>query len=155
MATLADDVIYLPPDSPRVSGQDAVGTYMQTAFFDLFTGDFDARFVNLQVLGSTAVAEGAFDFALTPKAGDDQMNLVGKFYECFPKGSQWLLALHLCDLESRRATGMRIRFGRELLGSTLRSLERWAIRLIRLQRRTANLAPNQSSRRHRFQGPTT
>lgn len=102
LATLAGDVIYLPPDSPKISGREAVGEYMQSAFFDAFEGTFGARFLSLEVLGSTAFAEGAIDFALTPKGGGDELNLAGKFMNVFRKDTDgtWHYIYAIWNLDS-------------------------------------------------------
>ena len=58
--TLTDDVVFMPPDSPRLSGRQAVVDWAKSGFFDPFTIRFQAAFDEVQVFGSQAVATGSF-----------------------------------------------------------------------------------------------
>jgi uncharacterized protein (TIGR02246 family) len=89
--TLTDDVVFMPPDSPRLSGRQAVVAWVKRDFFEPFTIRFQAAFDEVQVFGSQAFAPGSFSLDLTPKVGGKQIQTTGKFMNVFRKqaDSSW------------------------------------------------------------------
>lgn len=86
-ATLADDVVFMPPDSPVVSGKAAVVAWVKRDFIDPFKIQFQAKFNEVHVFGSLAFASGSFTLDLTPKSGGKQIQTTGKFMNVFRKQS--------------------------------------------------------------------
>ena len=99
--TLADDVVYMPPDSPRVSGRDAVAAWMKQAFFDQFESNFQVQYDKVQVFGTEAFAVGSFTVELTPKSGGEAQKLTGKSVNAFRKqaDSSWKYTLAIWNLD--------------------------------------------------------
>jgi len=83
--TLTDDVVFMPPDSPRLTGREAVVAWAKRDFFDRFKIKFQAAFDEVQVFDSQAFAPGSFSLDLTPKAGGKQILMTGKFMNVFRK----------------------------------------------------------------------
>jgi uncharacterized protein (TIGR02246 family) len=83
--TLTDDVVFLPPDSPRLNGRQAVVDWAKRGFFDPFTIRLQAAFDDVQVFGSQAVARGSFSLDLVPKAGGKHIQTTGKSMNVFRK----------------------------------------------------------------------
>ncbi|HUE84726.1 MAG TPA: DUF4440 domain-containing protein [Vicinamibacterales bacterium] len=83
--TLTDDVVFMPPDSPKLIGREAVVTWVTRDFFGPFTIQFRATFDDVHVWGSQALASGAFSLDLTPKAGGTPLRTTGKFMNVFRK----------------------------------------------------------------------
>lgn len=83
--TLTDDVLFMPPDSPKLIGREAVVEWARRDFFDKFEIQFQAAFDDVLVWDSRALASGAFSLDLTPKAGGAQIRTTGKFMNVFRK----------------------------------------------------------------------
>ena len=58
---------------------------MKRDFFDPYDIRFQAKFDDVQVLGSQAVAPGSFSLDLKPKAGGEQVQRTGKFMNVLRK----------------------------------------------------------------------
>jgi uncharacterized protein (TIGR02246 family) len=83
--TLANNVVWMPPDAPKISGKKAFVTWLKGAFFDPFKVNLKVKHDSVQVFGSQAVATGAFAVELTPKSGGPMVKAVGKHMELFKK----------------------------------------------------------------------
>lgn len=81
--TPSPDVVDMPPDSPAVSGKEAVVAYMKEAFFELYESTFQVQFDDLEPFGNSAVARGSFSLVLKPKAGGEAASMKGKFMNTF------------------------------------------------------------------------
>jgi ketosteroid isomerase-like protein len=82
-ATLAEDVVGLPPDTPKVTGRTAFADFINDNFFSPFDIDFDAQFEDGAVNGTEAWARGFYTLDLTPRAGGDTVSIRGKFMNTF------------------------------------------------------------------------
>ncbi len=82
-ATLTEDVEWIPPDSPPISGRDAVGEWAREGFFDSFDLHFQSEFARLVEAGSEVFAPGGFSLKMTPKAGGEPSIATGSFFNIF------------------------------------------------------------------------
>ena len=77
MSLLSDDIIWMEPNQPAIVGKDAVWGIVGAFFSDLdmerVTGVDEVR-----VAGDWAYVRGTYEFRITPKAGGDTMEEVGK-----------------------------------------------------------------------------
>jgi len=83
LGTLTEDIVFLPPDHPLVSGKNAVRAWAKETFFDPFRMKLDVSFDEIEVLGDTAHAYGRFTLFLSPTGGGSDIEMVGKFIDIF------------------------------------------------------------------------
>ena len=83
LGTLTDDVVFLPPDQPRIDGKDAVRLWVKENFFDPFRMMLNLRFDDLDVVGPVAYGHGRFTLPLTPKSAGSGTEMTGKFVYLF------------------------------------------------------------------------
>jgi ketosteroid isomerase-like protein len=94
LETLTDDVVFLPPDEPRIDGKDAVRPWVKENFFDAFRMVLNLSFDELDVVGPMAFAHGRFALPVIPKPAGSGRKMTGKFvylFRCLPDGS-WKFA---------------------------------------------------------------
>jgi ketosteroid isomerase-like protein len=82
-ATLAEDIVGLPPDTPKVTGRTAFADFINDNFFIPFEIDFDAQFEDGAVDGTNAWTRGFYTLDVTPRAGGDKIAIRGKFVNHF------------------------------------------------------------------------
>ena len=101
VGTLTDDIVFLPPDQPLVTGKNAVRGWIKENFFDPFRMKLNFSFDEIEVVGSTACTYGRFTLALSPTAGGADTQLVGKFIDIFSRGSDgtWKFARVIFNLD--------------------------------------------------------
>jgi uncharacterized protein (TIGR02246 family) len=87
LGTLTDDIVFLPPDHPLVSGKDAVRAWAKETFFDPFRMKLNLSFDEIEVFGDTAHAYGRFTLSLSPAGGGSDIEMVGKFIDIFRRES--------------------------------------------------------------------
>jgi ketosteroid isomerase-like protein len=85
--TLTDDIVLMPPDTPRVTGKQAVASWIKTAFFDRYSLEFDFSWEEIQEFGTHAVVSGPFSLKMTPKSGGESVAVKGKFLDLCRKDS--------------------------------------------------------------------
>jgi uncharacterized protein (TIGR02246 family) len=92
--TLAHDAVFMPPDSPKLTGKEDILAWVKRDFFDPYHVRFQMKFDDVQVVGSQALAPGAFTLGLTPRAGGATMSRAGKCMNVFRKQADgsWKLA---------------------------------------------------------------
>lgn len=83
--TLADNVVWMPADAPRLVGKKAVMAFTKTAFFDPYRIKLGVKLKKVQIFGSQAFAPASFSLDLTPKAGGDTIKATGKAMHEFRK----------------------------------------------------------------------
>jgi len=83
LGTLADDVMYHPPEQPRITGKNAVHLWLKETFFDPFRMRLGLTLDELEVLGSLAVGHGRFALLLAPRAGGSDTRMTGRFIHIF------------------------------------------------------------------------
>src|SRR5215470_11485198 len=71
LGTLTDDIVFLPPDQPLVSGKNAVCAWAKETFFDPFRMKLNVSFDEIEVLGDTAHAYGRFTLFVSQTACGD------------------------------------------------------------------------------------
>ena len=87
VATLADEITYLPPDHPTVVGKKAVETWARRDYFDKFKTSMKFTLDRVEVTGPVAIAWGQMTMGLTPKQGGSEIVLVGKFFDVLKRGT--------------------------------------------------------------------
>jgi ketosteroid isomerase-like protein len=83
--TLDDDVVFMPPDAPAVSGKETVVQWVQSAVFDLFHQKLQMNLGQAQVVDAEALVTGSFSLEMTPKSGSNTVKGVGKHMAVFKK----------------------------------------------------------------------
>ena len=79
--SLTDDVVFMPPDTPKLAGKRAVGSWMTTEYFDRYRVEFDFSYEEIQEFGTHAVVSGPFSLKMTPKSGGETEAVRGKFLD--------------------------------------------------------------------------
>ncbi len=94
MATLTDDIKFMPPEQKSAAGSDAVRTWAVQNFFDPYDVDLKFSFDELEIGESWAYGSGPFREVLTPKGGGERLELVGKFIDVFRRNAdgEWRFA---------------------------------------------------------------
>lgn len=93
METLSDDIVFLPPGHPPVSGKDAVRRWAKESFFDPFRMRLDYAFDEVEVAGPWAFVRGRFTLPLNPKDGSEPTEARGNFLDVYRKdGGAWKYA---------------------------------------------------------------
>ncbi len=96
-AFATDNVVWLPPNQPAVSGKEAF-VELYRAVFEQFTVEITSHPIDeLVVAGDWAFARGRYTLTLTTKAGGEPVQQSGKFigiYQRQPDGS-WKWARHI------------------------------------------------------------
>ncbi|MCI0388332.1 MAG: SgcJ/EcaC family oxidoreductase [Acidobacteria bacterium] len=87
LGTLTDDVVFLPPDQPLVSGKNAVREWAKETFFDPFRMKLNLSFDEIEVFGDTATTYGRCTLFLSPTGGGSATEMVGKFIDIFRRES--------------------------------------------------------------------
>jgi ketosteroid isomerase-like protein len=85
MKTFANGVVFMPPDSPRISGKRAVGAWAQTAVFDQVRQKLRVDLGHAEISGAQAWVTGSFRLEITPKAGGSTVKGMGKHMAVFKK----------------------------------------------------------------------
>ena len=90
-----DDAILMPPDGPNIQGREPVGQFWQDNF-DEFTGQQTATAEEVRVLGDMAFARGTYQVVRTPKAGGEEEERSGKFFDLYERqlDGSWKLSRH-------------------------------------------------------------
>lgn len=87
VGTLTDDVVFLPPDQPLVTGKNAVRAWAKETLFDPFRMKLNFSFDEIEVFGSSAFTRGPFTLVLTPTKGGSETKMIGKFVDIFRRES--------------------------------------------------------------------
>lgn len=83
----ATDAVLMPPNEPLSKGSEGVRTWMQS-FFDQFTmEDFNISAQEVVVTGDWAFRRGTFAMTVSPAAGGEQLQNVGKFIDIWQRQS--------------------------------------------------------------------
>ena len=83
--TLANEVVFMPPDTPRLAGKKAVAAWAQSAVFDQVQQKLKLNLGRAQVSKGQALVTGSFAVEITPKAGGNTVKGVGKHMAVFKK----------------------------------------------------------------------
>ena len=106
LATLADGMMYHPPNQPSVVGKDQIGPWVTQGFFENFQVKYRLTNEQLEVSGDLAVSRGPFTLQLTPKGGGDPIQDNGKFVNVYKRGAdgEWKFT-HIIFNSDRPAPG--------------------------------------------------
>ena len=107
LGTLTDDVVFLPPDQPGITGKDAVRVWVKENFFDPFRMMLNLTHDELDVVGPMAYIHGRFALPLTPKTAGSSTQMTGKFVYLFrrlPDGA-WKFARVIWNYDEPAAGG--------------------------------------------------
>jgi len=85
--TMAEDVVFQPPNRPQLNGKDAVVNWAKEVFSDTLKRKLDMQIEEVQVLGSWAFAVGRYTSTYTPKQGGSTTEVHGKFINIFRRES--------------------------------------------------------------------
>ena len=83
--TMTKNVVFMPPDAPKLIGREAVQAWAKKEFFDPYRIRFQVKVDDVQVFGSWAFAPASFALDLTPKAGGEQVRRAGKSMNVFQR----------------------------------------------------------------------
>jgi len=90
-----DDGIQMPPDAPAVFGKEQI-LVVNERKFEPFEVNMTINNEEVRIDGDLAFSRGAYTASLTPKAGGDTVNLIGKYLTILKKqtDSSWRI---YCD----------------------------------------------------------
>jgi steroid delta-isomerase-like uncharacterized protein len=83
--TLAKNVVFMPPDGPKLKGDKATAAWVKKTFFDPFRNTLRVKFDRLQVIGKQAFGSGVFTLEMKPKSGGATLKGKGKYFNVFAK----------------------------------------------------------------------
>jgi uncharacterized protein (TIGR02246 family) len=89
VAAFTDDGVQMPPNAPANLGSESIRAWSH-AFLALFRAEFALVVDEVQVAGDWAFERGTYTITLTPKAGGEPMQDIGKYitiYERQPGGA--------------------------------------------------------------------
>jgi uncharacterized protein (TIGR02246 family) len=78
VAAFTDDGVQMPPNAPANLGSESIRTWSR-AFLALFRAEFALLVDEVQVAGDWAFERGTYTITLTPKAGGEPMQNIGKY----------------------------------------------------------------------------
>jgi len=96
LAIAGDEMVFLPPNEPAVTGKEAIRSWIQ-GFLDQFTVEATSSAEEIVVAGDWAFERYSFAWTLTPLAGGDPIQDSGKgvhIYQRQTDGS-WKFALDI------------------------------------------------------------
>jgi uncharacterized protein (TIGR02246 family) len=94
-----EDAVLMPPEAPISIGQDGVKSYYQ-AYFDHFSCVLNASVDESGTLGDSGFARGTFTASLTPKAGGEPIQIIGKWLNIsrIQADGSWRVAQHIWNV---------------------------------------------------------
>lgn len=102
VAAFADDAVQMPPHAPANRGSRSIRTWCET-----FLGPFHAAFMLLvcevRVAGDWAFERGSYRISLSPKAGGETVQDVGKYITIYERheGGGWRIARDIWNSNNR------------------------------------------------------
>lgn len=95
LATCAEDVVFIPPESPPVRGKDAAREFLG-GFLDAFSVDLDLESESIVVDGDLGYDWGTVSGTMQPKGGDTQ-SLSNSYLIVFERDvdGSWLQSKHV------------------------------------------------------------
>lgn len=95
LATCAEDVVFIPPESPPVRGKDAAREFLG-GFLDAFSVDLDLQSEGIIVDGDLAYDWGTVSGTMTPDGGETQ-TLSNSYLIVFERGADgsWVQSKHV------------------------------------------------------------
>ena len=84
VAAFTADGVQMPPNAPANLGRESIRTWSQ-GFLALFRAAFALVVDEVQVAGNWAFERGAYTITLTPKAGGEPMQDIGKYITIYER----------------------------------------------------------------------
>lgn len=106
VAQFTDDGVQMPPNAPANVGRTMIGSWSQV-FLAQFRLQFALAVDEVRVLGEWAFERGGYKINLTPKAGGEPIQDIGKYitvYERQPAGA-WKIARDIWNSNNAPFTG--------------------------------------------------
>jgi len=94
MATVTDDVVYMPPDHPALVGAKAIRAWVRDNFITTVTMKLDWVFDEVQVNGNWAFVRGPFGLDLVSKSDGSKVHIKGKHLNVFQKQADGSWKIH-------------------------------------------------------------
>jgi len=93
VAAFTDDGVQMPPNAPANLGRESIRTWSQ-AFLAPFRVEFALLVDEVQVADAWAFERGTYTIILTPKAGGEPMQDIGKYITIYERqpGGAWGMA---------------------------------------------------------------
>ena len=93
VAAFTADGVQMPPNAPANFGRESIRTWSQ-GFLALFRAEFALSVDEVQVAGDWAFERGTYTIILTPKAGCEPMQEMGKYITIYERelGGAWGMA---------------------------------------------------------------
>jgi uncharacterized protein (TIGR02246 family) len=90
VAAFTDDGVQMPPNAPANLGRESIRAWSQ-AFLTPFRVEFTLLVDEVQVAGNWAFERGTYTITLTPKAGGEPMQDIGKYITIYERqsGGAW------------------------------------------------------------------
>lgn len=100
MTLLADDVLWMVPNQAMLVGKEAVRTRVQP-FFEQLDMEHTNTVEEVEGAGEWAFARGTYTFRVTPKAGGETSEEIGKFIYILRRRSDgsWKMARAIWNLD--------------------------------------------------------
>ena len=100
----ATDAVSMPPDEPVFKGSEGVQTWMQSFFDQFAVEDFNISAQEVTVKGDWAFRRGTFEMTVSPVAGGEQMQDMGKFIDIWQRQPDVSWKIYWNILERRKST---------------------------------------------------
>lgn len=78
LKTFANGVVFMPPDTPKLSGKKAIATWAQATLFDPFENKLQMKLSRAEMFGKQAFITGSFSLELIPNSGGTTLKGTGK-----------------------------------------------------------------------------
>ena len=91
---MTDDAVIMPPNEPKIGGKEAIRSWIESFFAPFKNYHLICSLEEVQVEGNWAFILGQYRLTLTPKAGGEVIDNIGKFIDILeqqPNGD-WKLA---------------------------------------------------------------
>lgn len=100
-ALFTDDAVRMPPNEPAATGKEALEAQYRAEFaqFDI---DLDWTLEEIVVAGEWAYYRAGYTVSVTPKAGGESAQEIGKILDILERGSggSWKIARHIWNLDT-------------------------------------------------------
>jgi uncharacterized protein (TIGR02246 family) len=101
VGVFSEDAVQMPPNAPANVGRAMIRAWI-IAFLDLFRVEFALEVAEVRVAGDWAFERGAYRIGLSPKAGGEAIQDVGKYITIYQKQADgaWLTARDIWNSNS-------------------------------------------------------
>jgi uncharacterized protein (TIGR02246 family) len=85
MSLFTDTIIYMPPNVPALTGEQSVRDFSQEAHAKNSIDEAEFTSMEVKVIGDWAFDRGTYSEKITPKAGGESMQALGKYIAILEK----------------------------------------------------------------------